>query len=362
MNKPSFSSSLQLSGLLALSFLASSSEASSTFRPSASAVFPRTFLHQQPSFLGTSPSASSDTIISTNVNNVLSINRGGGGDIYVDLAYDWLCNLGAPAALVAGAVVATMYENIRAGELEIQKIDTPYGKLAKKITAALLMSAFGLQIVSIFVTTVTGTMLLSQDASQWKSSTASSALGFLREFYEFEYLTSRISFLQGLLNWIGAVAIEHTIVKEGEGKAALAMNRFIASSLVLLMALLLSFYNNHMTFYTNYGAMCWRWCTVAFDRYLSHWPPRAMSLIYVPAAVSSIYLLAQALRKETPVDYSNSQRGGASEVVEPSQTNFSVEEQNVNCSSEAVVTSPPVEFSSTSNDFVEEHQTPKDFQ
>jgi hypothetical protein len=123
--------------------------------------------------------------------------RGGGGDgtELVDAAYGWCCNLGAPSALVAGAVVATMYENIRGGVMEIQKDDSVYARRAKKMTSALLISAFALQIVSIFVTTVTGTMLLSKDMSNVEV-TATTALGFLREHFEFEYLTSRLSFLQ----------------------------------------------------------------------------------------------------------------------------------------------------------------------
>ena len=171
------------------------------------------------------------------------------------------------------------------------------------MTTFLLMTAFGLQIVSIFVTTVTGTMLLSCDASTLKT-TATSALGFLKEHFEFEYLTSRISFLQGLLNWLGAVALEHTIPRKGEGKAAAKMNRFIASSLLTLILLLVSFYNHHMTFYHNYSHMLSRWLKVSFVRYVGHWPPRPLALLFVPTTLLSLYLGARALQNEPVGDFS----------------------------------------------------------
>jgi hypothetical protein len=80
----------------------------------------------------------------------------------VDDAYGWCCSLGAPSALVAAAVVATIYENIHSGDLEIVASDGRWVQLGKKLTRLLLLSAFALETMSIFVTTVTGTMLLSR--------------------------------------------------------------------------------------------------------------------------------------------------------------------------------------------------------
>jgi hypothetical protein len=57
----------------------------------------------------------------------------GGGDEFVGQAYDWCINLGAPAALVAGALIATIYENIRVCDLEVKRGDTPYVKYASKL-------------------------------------------------------------------------------------------------------------------------------------------------------------------------------------------------------------------------------------
>jgi hypothetical protein len=50
-------------------------------------------------------------------------------------------------------------------------------------------------------------------------------------------------FLQGLLHWLAAVALDVVIPKEGEGAAARKMNQFICSSLVAIILIIISFYN-----------------------------------------------------------------------------------------------------------------------
>ena len=52
-----------------------------------------------------------------------------------------------------------------------------------------------------------------------------SAMGFLNHNHEFEYLTSRVMFLQGLLHWLAAVALDVVIPKPREGAAARKMNQ-----------------------------------------------------------------------------------------------------------------------------------------
>jgi hypothetical protein len=220
------------------------------------------------------------------------------------LGYDWCFNLGAPAALVAGAVVATLYENIRGGALDVRHDDTAYSSFAKKMTNILLLSAFGLQIMSIFVTTVTGTMLISQDFTVSAASIAkqnggiqvTTALGFMRQHMEFEYLTARISFLQGLLNWLAGVAVEHTIPRKGQGKAGRQMDVFIASSLSLLLVLLLSFYNFHLTFYDNYWQMLHRWSFLFFQRHFDQFRP--LSILYFPLTAVSFVTGIRAILPE----------------------------------------------------------------
>lgn len=216
--------------------------------------------------------------------------RGGATSTADDLigpARDWMNNLASPAALVAGAVVGTLYENMRGGALDIDADDTIYVKYAKKATFALLISSFGFQIASIFVTTISGTMFLSQDFSNFKT-TANAPLAFLREHFEFEYLTSRLGFLQGLMNWLAAVAIESTIPRPTQSIEERRMNTFCATSLATLMLLLFSFYNDHMTFYSNYFEMISRWFVVASNRYL-RFPKGPLVYLYVPALMASLY-------------------------------------------------------------------------
>ena len=267
-------------------------------------VYPVTAIHSKP--FATAPIAllnrndhatvEAAPISETTSLALLGLRGGETASDFVGTAYDWCINLGAPAALVAGAVVATLYENIRGGQLETFQGDTTYVKVAKKMTSMLLLSAFALQIVSIFVTTVTGTMLLSGDFSETET-TAKTGLGFLREHFEFEYLTSRLSFLQGLLNWLAGVALEHTIPRKGEGRAARHMDLFVASSLSTLVILLLSFYNAHMTFYDNYFQMVTRWFHVTVTRYTRTFRP--LMFLYIPGFLFSVVKGYQALNDNT---------------------------------------------------------------
>ena len=241
----------------------------------------------------------------------------------IEGAYDWCVNLGAPSALVAGAVVATVYENMQGGDLELAPNDTRWVRLGKQVTRLLLLSAFVLEAVSIFVTTVTGTMLLSRPAEHMALSTnvpvPRTPLEFLRANFEFEYLTSRVTFLQGLLNWLAAIGLGHLLPpppssKDGPiliSKAKAAMNKFCACSIATVIVMMISFYNAHMTFYRNYLEMLGRWGSVSFVRFFgvmgrggTAWPPRRpLSLLLWPLAVLSFYYAYQALSEteEEPV-------------------------------------------------------------
>ena len=100
----------------------------------------------------------SASVLSTRGGSDVLLLRGGSNvpDV-ADLAmgaYDWCGNLGAPSALVAGAVVATLYENMQSGDLALDRDDTRLVAATKKLTRMLLVSAFTLETVSIFVTTV----------------------------------------------------------------------------------------------------------------------------------------------------------------------------------------------------------------
>jgi hypothetical protein len=95
----------------------------------------------------------------------------GGGEIdaskIVDESYGWLMSLGAPAALVAGAVIGSLYEFNRNDDLELEKKDGKLIKTAKKFSKLLLVFAFALELLSIFVVTVMGTGKNTATLRQW---------------------------------------------------------------------------------------------------------------------------------------------------------------------------------------------------
>jgi hypothetical protein len=116
---------------------------------------------------------------------MLSIPRGGqvSDDDLAQAAFDWTSQLGAPAALVAGAVLATLSETRES--LVPHKNDKVWIRVAKKLCRALLLSSFAFEVFCIFVTTVTGTMLLSHGdvpAGQHAGIHYHSPMGFLVGF------------------------------------------------------------------------------------------------------------------------------------------------------------------------------------
>ena len=183
-------------------------------------------------------------------------------------AFDWTCNLGAPAALVAGAVMATSQEYKDDESLVTREADHKWVRQAKKMIKVLLVGSFACEVLCVFVSTVTGTMLLSSGEGTAHAVRSlrgrDTAMGFLQANHEFEYLTCRLSFLNGLLSWLGAVALKYAIPQPEEGESTRKMNRFAASLLTSTMVLMVSFYNAHLNFYPNYIQMVLRWCKLAW--------------------------------------------------------------------------------------------------
>ena len=113
---------------------------------------------------------------------IFSIPRGGqvSDDTLAQEAFDWTSHLGSPAALVAGAVLATLSQT--RPDLAPLKEDKVWIRAAKKLCRALLLSSFAFEVFCIFVTTVTGTMLLSHGdipAGQHAGVHYHSPMGFL---------------------------------------------------------------------------------------------------------------------------------------------------------------------------------------
>ncbi|KAI2491040.1 hypothetical protein MHU86_23520 [Fragilaria crotonensis] len=208
--------------------------------------------------------------------------------------WEWCSNLGAPAALVAGAVLATMADSRQ--DLAPKRSDRKLLRLAKKATRFLLLTSFGLEIVSIFVTTVTGTMILSHGdiIGTLANFSFNSPLGFMMNNWEFEYLTSRICFLQGLFHWLASVALEQLIPKEGEGLAARRMNKFTFSALMTLMVFMLSFLNRHIKFYANYFIMWKRLVALVVESFI--WPLQPLTIVMVPMMLGTLYYAYEAFK------------------------------------------------------------------
>jgi hypothetical protein len=259
----------------------------------------------------TSPSTTSFTGTSTSNALPLSL-RGGSADVdtaqLVEQAYGWATNLGAPAALVAGAVIATLYETLSSGSLDVNETtDAKWVQVAKKATRMLLVSAFMMQIICIFCTTVLGTQLISAPPLASKAVTS---IQYLQEHYEFEVLTAKISFLQGLLTWLAAIAVEHAIPQDtNEPPNRRNMDMLIASSLTTLIIAMLSFYNGHMNFYNNYLHMLQRYATVVVKKYFGHWPPKALTILAVPSSITSIIFFCKVFLMHDGNTGSNKSKG-----------------------------------------------------
>jgi hypothetical protein len=207
-------------------------------------------------------------------------------------AWEWTANMGAPAALVAGAVLVTLSETRE--QLVPRRRDTKKVRFLKRAMRLLLLSSFALEVVSIFVGTMTGSVLLGHGTAK-KLVGYEAPLQLLHHHHEFEYVMTQICFLQGLFNWLGAVAVEFLLPKATETKSARRMNRGLACWLLSLILWMLAFYNNHLSFYSDYATMLWRFLVLFCKDYtLFQTPFRPLSLLYVPAFMLSTAFTWQA--------------------------------------------------------------------
>lgn len=198
----------------------------------------------------------------------------------------------------SGAVIDKLYDKLDDDSLTAKKGDTNMVIFLKRMCGFLLLSAFALQVVSIFVTTITGTMLLTladRSPSEIAIKTASmSSLGFLRENFEFEYLTSRITFLQGLINWLASIAIEFVIPKENKSVSKQKRDKAAGAILTTTILMIFSFYNGHANFYKNYFDMLCTWGKLLIKKYFVSKPLQVLPLLIVPGVFYSSYLLFEA--------------------------------------------------------------------
>lgn len=121
-------------------------------------------------------------------------------------------------------------------------------------------------------------------------------------WHRFEYLTTQICFLQGLFNWLAAVAIELVLPKAKETESANRMNRCLAAWLTSMIVWMLAFYNHHLSFYSDYATMLWRWSALFVKNYFFERPIRPLSLIYIPAMGYSAWMTWKAFRSAPELD------------------------------------------------------------
>ena len=185
------------------------------------------------------------------------------------------------------------------GDFAPRRGDKNWVRVAKQMTRFLLLSSFALEVVSIFVSTMTGTVLLSHGEAA-KAVGYTCPLGLLHHHFEFEFLTIQLGFLQGLIHWLGAVALEVVIPRDNETVSARRMNNFMASLLVTLICWIMAFYNHHLSFYSDYLGMVRRYLVLFVGRYFCKFRP--MSLLYVPSTIFSTVMGWRAFNTPSELD------------------------------------------------------------
>ncbi len=206
-------------------------------------------------------------------------------------AWEWTSNMGAPAALVAAAVLVTLSETRL--ETAPRRHDRPWIRFTKRLMRFLLMSSFALEVSSIFVANMTGTMLLGHGAQAAEKLVGyGSPLQLLYHHHELQYLFTQVSFLQGLIHWLGAVACELALPHPKETTSAKRMNKCLASWLVTMIFAIIAFFNDHINFYSDYFSMIRRILFLAWHKNRGRFRP--MLLLYVPSFFTSIYLTWRA--------------------------------------------------------------------
>lgn len=189
------------------------------------------------------------------------------------------------------------------GALEPRTSDARGARLAKKIVTLLLLSSFAFSISNIFVTTVTGTVLMANAdlgaLSVPNTVLSQSSIGVLHKEYEFEFLLARISFLQGLLNWIAGLAIELAIPKPSESRVTRKLSQAAAAGLSTMLLLMLSFYNDHDVFHADYGGMLRRFAELSIARFV-RFPPGILPALALVPLCATVVLLVSAFH--TPPD------------------------------------------------------------
>lgn len=177
-------------------------------------------------------------------------------------AYKWMSGLGTPAALIAGGALTCFFETGQ--DLAIQKGEKYWVSVMKQLAKLLFLTAFALNIACMYVTTVTGTMLLGKGVP---NPLAGSACFMLNRELEFEYLFSRIAFFQGLLHWLIGVALHQLRPMPNASKASIYQQFSASAGIITSVIYMVSFYNKHISYYKDYSEMLRRLVFLWFERY-----------------------------------------------------------------------------------------------
>eukprot|EP00746_Dinoflagellata_sp_MGD_P099415 gnl/MRDRNA2_/MRDRNA2_40431_c0_seq1.p1 gnl/MRDRNA2_/MRDRNA2_40431_c0~~gnl/MRDRNA2_/MRDRNA2_40431_c0_seq1.p1 ORF type:complete len:232 (+),score=30.35 gnl/MRDRNA2_/MRDRNA2_40431_c0_seq1:40-735(+) len=127
-------------------------------------------------------------------------------------AYQWMTDKQTPAALVGGAAIASFFE--LKNHLKPELGDSKLVRLTKSMVVLFLLASFACEISCVYVCTVTSTMLLgnaNRHGNVTLNTFDSSPIGMLHRELEFEYLSIRIGFFQGILNWLVAMGLQMTL-------------------------------------------------------------------------------------------------------------------------------------------------------
>ena len=256
--------------------------------------------------------------------NALPLLRLHGGSSGVEMvdqstqAYEWTVNIATAAALVAGASLASLFDH--GLHVELRDFRTPGGRRfatlihnMRMFSSVLLALAFAFEIETVFVATVTGTMLLSRGRSaQAFDPSAFSAMELLHRQLEFEYCLIRAGFFQGLLNWLSAIGLrffvslatpmEADMVEWRNGsidtparqRQRLALGVGLMLTMFALVMMMVSFYNYHLNYYDNYPAMLTRLRHLAWHRYIACQPRRVLPLCAFATLLGAIGALGWA--------------------------------------------------------------------
>jgi len=225
----------------------------------------------------------------------------GGGAVETNAiaeAAGWMIGMRTPATLVAGSALSSFMAF--SGELACDKSDPFVVKALKRWCLVLLFSSFFFEVFVIFAGTVTSTWLLAvgdDDASKVSHTAvinpmASSVMGFLHRELEFEYVTIRLFFLQGLLCWLSGVAFKFLLpsFNPETPKADKELAKFYSRGLVALVLMMVHYFQRHQNFYKSYFHMCARFAVLLAHRLRDQLPLR--NPVLVAALLCTAWTLA----------------------------------------------------------------------